>query len=118
MAGLSVLLSVAVGVVTNLLTDTWSWTLGVGFAVLVCGLVAVTVKGTTSGSEADETFRIEAASGGRVVENRSTVGGQGRLRLRATRRGTIMRNITRLGRGSAVLKARGGEISDNETTTQ
>ncbi|MFF0445184.1 hypothetical protein ACFYT4_01990 [Streptomyces sp. NPDC004609] len=116
-AALSVLLSVAVGVVTNLLTNAWSWTLGAGFAVLVCALVAVAVLGTSS-AEDDGPVTMEATSGGRVTGNTSTVGLSGRLRLRASRRGVVRDNTTQTGDGTAELRARNGEISGNETTIQ
>ncbi|MFF2214063.1 hypothetical protein [Streptomyces antibioticus] len=113
LAALTVLLSVAVGYVTNLLTERWSWGLGIGFAVLVGGLVAVTVRATGSDAGADATFRIETASGGRVARNRLTGGRPARFRLRATRRGTISGNRANMADGDTVLRARGGEIEDN-----
>ncbi|OIJ63651.1 hypothetical protein WN71_033070 [Streptomyces mangrovisoli] len=112
MAGLAVVLSVAVGVVTNLLTEKWSWTLAVGFAVLLGGLVTVTVL-AASGQGTDGTSRLEAASGGRVTGNRLTGGRRSRFWLRATRRGTVGRNTVNLEHGEAVLKARGGQVEDN-----
>lgn len=114
-AGLSALMGVAVGVVTNLLTSEWSWALGGGFAVLVCGLVAVAVRGASGDGGASDEVRIEAASGGEVTGNRTTLGQEARIGLRATRRGTIGRNTTNLARGRAVFRARKGRIEDNET---
>ncbi|MFH8282415.1 hypothetical protein [Streptomyces antibioticus] len=76
MAALTVLLSVAVGFVTNLLTEKWSWGLGIGIVVLVGGLVAVTVRatrrGTISGNRANvaDGDTVLRARGGETEDNR------------------------------------------------
>jgi hypothetical protein len=61
-AVLSVIVSVGIGIVTNLITDSWTWTLGVVLALLVCGAVLLALAGTSSPTRTTVNQRVTGGS--------------------------------------------------------
>ncbi|MEU8893942.1 hypothetical protein [Streptomyces sp. NPDC048442] len=109
-----VLVSVATGVVTNLVTERWSWTLGAALAVLVAVGAYLAVQ-ASNGSSRRTRARQTARRGGRITRSGITASGDADAQQRADRDGQISNSPITARDSDADQRARdGGQITDSE----
>ncbi len=112
-AGLTVVLSITTGFVTNLVTDEWSWTVGAAFAVLVVASVVFAVAGASA--PGSRTRVREVAKGGSTMSGGRIDASHGAdVRIRATRRGRFLDSSTTARGADVDRRADGSEIRSRD----
>jgi hypothetical protein len=116
LAGGGVVVSVAAGVVTNLVTSKWSW----GLAVLLAGLVACAAAlagaSAVNGADRRRTVVRQRARGGRVVNSIVEADAGARVEELASGSGQIIDAHTRASGADVRRVARGGTIEGGNIT--
>jgi hypothetical protein len=118
-AVLAVLLSTAVGAVTNLITTRWSWTLIATLAALLlasCTLAAHAALVARKPGTA-EVFQV-AKGRSQIHDSAIRHAGRGIVRQTARRRGTILRSRIDGKNGNTTQTASNGSITDSPIGTQ
>ncbi|WP_338675147.1 hypothetical protein V1460_20770 [Streptomyces sp. SCSIO 30461] len=88
-AAAGVVVGIATGVVTNLITSRWSWSLAATLAVLAIAAVAIAVQSIGSGTQSRSWVRVRAGHGGQITGSGVTVRDGGSATQTATREGNI-----------------------------
>jgi hypothetical protein len=116
LAGGGVVVSVAAGVVTNLVTAKWSW----GLAVLLAGLVAcgaaLAGASAVNGADRRRTVVRQRARGGRVVNSVVEADAGARVEELASGSGQIIDAHTRASGADVRRVAGGGTIEGGNIT--
>lgn len=111
-----VVVSVAAGVVTNLVTDKWNW----GLAVLLAGLVAcgavLAGASAVNGADRRRTVVRQRARGGRVVNSIIEADSGARVEELASGSGQIIDVHTRASGADVRRVSREGTIEGGSTT--
>ncbi|MFD3940477.1 hypothetical protein ACFWSF_37770 [Streptomyces sp. NPDC058611] len=89
LASAAMVVSVATGIVTNLITSEWSWSLAAALIILVVLAVAIAVWNTSSGAPSRTRVSQKAKRGGRINASGVTARNGGRVQQRATGQGEI-----------------------------
>jgi hypothetical protein len=107
MAGASVVCGATAGVLTNLVTGRWSWTLGVGLAVVVACWAALEVRRAIGGSE-------EPTAAVSVVQRAHTVAGRmiGVQNVQPSRRVQVGQRVANVEEQAEVVGFDGGSPGD------
>ncbi|MGJ5797693.1 hypothetical protein ACSCB1_00585 [Streptomyces europaeiscabiei] len=110
----AVVVTVATGVVTNEITDQWSWSLGAAFAILVILGIAIAVWSSSSPGPGRTKVVQKTTRGGQIKRSGIYARNKADVRQRATRRGEIDNSeITSDGAGARQEAGRDSKITDS-----
>ncbi len=113
-AALSFLVSAAVGVVTNLITDRFTWALAASLAVLIAVGAPLAMHAASSGGTSRTRLRQKAARGGALRGNAIKLRGGADVTDTATGGGRIERSGVTADGGHVQRRAnKNGEITDS-----
>ncbi|MER6132108.1 hypothetical protein [Streptomyces sp. NPDC001815] len=114
LAAAAVVVTVATGVVTNLITSRWNWSLGAALIILVLLGVAITVWNTSGGAPDRTRVTQKASRGGQINGSGVTARNGGEVRQRATGKGEIENSpLTSRGADADQGVHRKGKISNS-----
>lgn len=119
-AALAAPVSAATGVVTNLVTDAWSWGLAAALAVLVLAGAWLAVRAVSPSSASAARTRVsQTASGGSVIHGSRIHGHSGAtVKEDARNRGKIIDSTIRSHGADVVREADDSLIRDSHTDAQ
>ncbi|BBC29399.1 hypothetical protein SGFS_006930 [Streptomyces graminofaciens] len=107
-----VLVGIATGVVTNLITDRWSWTMAMAMAVLAAAGIWLALL--TQAASRRTRHRIRASRGGRIENSAATGRGGADIKQNATHGGIISGSpVTARGADVYQQTGRHGHITDS-----
>ncbi|NDZ68253.1 hypothetical protein [Streptomyces cyaneofuscatus] len=114
-----VLVSVATGIVTNLVTDEWSWTLGGALAVLTVAAIWLAIVTSSAPPAARSRHEIRSDHHGLIKKSGATGREGAVIKQTATRHGTI-ENSRVIARHADVEQEvdNGGRIVDSPSDMQ
>lgn len=114
-AALSVVLSAATGLLTNVLTDQVSWALAAAVVGLVAAGAALAWAQAHAGHGSATTVVEQRVRGGSITDGRITASGASRVTERVRRNGRISRSTTRARDARVVRDVGDGSIEDQRT---
>lgn len=116
-AALSVVLSAGSGAVTNMVTQKWSWTLGVGLVVLVLAAAGLAWHTTATAPAPGTTVRQRATGKSRIEGGRIDARQGARVEETARDNATIENSTITTTGGNVVREAEDSVIRGNELKT-
>ncbi|TDC97485.1 hypothetical protein [Actinomadura sp. 7K507] len=115
---LSVLLAAAIGLITNMVTSSFTWILALSLAGLVAVAAALTWVGRGRAADPRETTVTQKAqSGGSIRSGRITASSGAEVSEKAENDGEISRSKVRAEGGRVARHADGGSIEDQNIET-